>query len=712
MRDLRRAIGGGIMYFYQINAVMKNMKNEDKERLQQILRGNRKSYATVAKIFQDKFFHENGKRMYIFVSEISGSAVTAGAIGINKNELIDRLPVFLNALDLEYAKREREDNLFSLRQALSGDGFTELRTEECTLNSLCNLLEQSRGNGFINDENSIMQLFEIDALSRRRGNFVYMENLILKQKTKHELIQAAEAIFCSETLAPEIERIFKGSNMDLGKLRCGHPVHYSIRSDDPVVSEEIVNILAHALYENGRIKSKRYCSFETFDCSRGWAEILQLYKSSKGGAIVVNYRMHDEEETEFASRDVSVIGRICNIARKHRNDVLTIVVLPRANEKMKNAFMEKMGAATIMEIHEDVVFGEKARSYLRQMAKNCGIRGDKALYASIKDPARGFLANELRREFDRWFDNHLKTKVFSQYSEMDAANKIIQAKEPRGSAYSELDKMIGLSNAKEVIHQALDYYKAQNLFKERGMVRENPAMHMVFTGNPGSAKTSVARLFARIMKENGLLSVGDIVEVGRADLVGKFVGWTAPTVKSKFRDAVGSVLFIDEAYSLVDDRNGCFGDEAINTIVQEMENHREDMVVIFAGYPDKMEGFLQKNPGLRSRIAFHVPFDDYNTDELHEILKLMAHNQKLVLSDDVEEKVRLIFENARANQDFGNGRFSRNLIEKAVLRQASRLVAMGVDTVTTDDISTLIADDFEDLSVGMKDAKRSIGFAV
>lgn len=144
-------------------------------------------------------------------------------------------------------------------------------------------------------------------------------------------------------------------------------------------------------------------------------------------------------------------------------------------------------------------------------------------------------------------------------------------------------------------------------------------MHMVFIGNSGTAKTTAARLFARIMKDNGLLSKGQLIEVGRGDLVGKCVGWTAQTVQAKFKVAIGGVLFIDEAYSLVDKHSGSFGDEAINTIVQEMENHREDVVAIFAGYPNKMEGFLQKNPGLRSRIAFHVPFADYTSDEISTI---------------------------------------------------------------------------------------------
>ena len=186
------------------------------------------------------------------------------------------------------------------------------------------------------------------------------------------------------------------------------------------------------------------------------------------------------------------------------------------------------------------------------------------------------------------------------------------------------------------------------------------------------------------MKDNGLLPVGDLIEVGRADLVGKYVGWTAPTVKRKFEAAKGSVLFIDEAYSLVDDTDGLYGDEAINTIVQEMENHRQDTVVIFAGYPDKMERFLQKNPGLRSRIAFHVPFEDYSPEELLGIFTLMAKGQKLELAPGVGERLLPLFRKAARGEDFGNGRFARNLLEKSRMKQASRLVRLDPALVTAE----------------------------
>jgi SpoVK/Ycf46/Vps4 family AAA+-type ATPase len=198
---------------------------------------------------------------------------------------------------------------------------------------------------------------------------------------------------------------------------------------------------------------------------------------------------------------------------------------------------------------------------------------------------------------------------------------------------------------------------------------------------------------ARVYHSLGLLSKGHLVEVGRGDLVGKYVGWTAQNVQSKFKAAKGGVLFIDEAYSLVDDRGGSFGDEAINTIVQEMENHREDVVVIFAGYPDKMEGFLQKNPRLRSRIAFHVPFADYSTEELCEIARHIGRAKGMSIEDGAIDKLKILFDTARLQDDFGNGRYVRNVFDQAKMNQATRLLAFDLDRITDAELSIIRADD-------------------
>ena len=273
--------------------------------------------------------------------------------------------------------------------------------------------------------------------------------------------------------------------------------------------------------------------------------------------------------------------------------------------------------------------------------------------------------------------------------------------------------MIGLEEPKRIIQQILDYAKAQKLFAEKGLTSGQPSLHMVFSGNPGTAKTTVARLFAQIMKENGIFSKGELIEVGRNDLVARYVGWTAKAVKDKFAEAKGSVLFIDEAYSLLDVRAGSFGDEAINTIVQEMENAREDTIVIFAGYPNETEQFLSRNPGLSSRIAYHINFPDYSEEELFEIAVAMLKEQNLKLDESAIPRVKSIIASGCRQGNFGNGRYVRNILDKAKMKQASRLVAKNSLFITNDNINILTSDDFDFLTpeyMKVTNKRNSIGF--
>ena len=281
-----------------------------------------------------------------------------------------------------------------------------------------------------------------------------------------------------------------------------------------------------------------------------------------------------------------------------------------------------------------------------------------------------------------------------------------------GTASKELENLIGLSSAKSIIRKALANYKLNKLRLDRGIQGEKPAMHMVFTGNPGTAKTTVARLFAEILKDEKVLSSGSFTEVGRADLVGRYSGHTAPLIKSKFAEANGGVLFIDEAYSLCDGQMSGYGDEAINTIVQEMENHRDDVIVIFAGYPEPMERFLERNPGMRSRIAFCVNFDDYSTDELCEITTLMAKKKGLTVTDAAMKKLREIYDAARTSADYGNGRFVRKMLEEAEMNMAVRLLDSGALDDGDALITTIEECDIPDIDPGKKDSVKHIGFVV
>ena len=236
----------------------------------------------------------------------------------------------------------------------------------------------------------------------------------------------------------------------------------------------------------------------------------------------------------------------------------------------------------------------------------------------------------------------------------------------------ELQALVGIKNAKDQVKKILAFAKMRKAMEEKGEQLEPITLNMEFVGNPGTAKTTVARIVAGLLKEIGIIKTGEFIEVGRADLVAQYVGQTAPMIQNVFQRAKGGVLFIDEAYSLLEEGRGGFGDEAINMIVQEMENNRKDTIVIFAGYPDEMDEFFLRNPGLRSRVPFRVNFEDYNVEEMLDICKLEAFKKGFLTDDMADKKIMEICEKSIKNKNNGNGRFCRNLIETGVLNFAFR----------------------------------------
>ena len=274
--------------------------------------------------------------------------------------------------------------------------------------------------------------------------------------------------------------------------------------------------------------------------------------------------------------------------------------------------------------------------------------------------------------------------------------------------------MIGLNTVKQTAKKIIATFKVQKKRQDLGLDQMSFSRHMLFTGNPGTAKTTVARLMAQIFAKEGITPAPTFVECGRSDVVGQYVGQTAVKVKQLFEKAKGGVLFIDEAYSLVDGYRGYYGDEAINTIVQEMENNREDTIVIFAGYPMPMQKFLDANEGLRSRIGFHLDFPDYNAAELQQILELMLEEREYTLSEEAKAKSLELFEAATQQSDFGNGRYVRNLLEQMIMQQSLRIFDEEKDKVwDKDSISMLTAADIPSnmLPLNKKEKRgKTIGF--
>ena len=237
---------------------------------------------------------------------------------------------------------------------------------------------------------------------------------------------------------------------------------------------------------------------------------------------------------------------------------------------------------------------------------------------------------------------------------------------------------MGLSPVKTRIKEIASLLLVARLREERGLVTDRPTLHMSFTGRPGTGKTTVALRMARILHQLGYVRKGHLVVATRDDLVGQYVGHTAPKTKETIKRAMGGVLFIDEAYYLYRPENERdYGQEAIEMLLQVMENQREDLVVILAGYKDRMETFFHSNPGFHSRVAHHLDFPDYTVEELMAIAELMIAEQHYAFDDDSRAAFRQYLERRMEQPHFANARSVRNAVDRAKLRQANRLLRRG-----------------------------------
>lgn len=269
--------------------------------------------------------------------------------------------------------------------------------------------------------------------------------------------------------------------------------------------------------------------------------------------------------------------------------------------------------------------------------------------------------------------NDIKTSQ-SNEQQVTPDQPVIVSEPVEGDPYEELNELIGLESVKEEVKSLANFVKVQQQRKEHGMKTSSVSYHCVFTGSPGTGKTTIARILARIYRDLGVVQKGHLVETDRSGLIAEYVGQTAVKTNALIDSALGGVLFIDEAYALLDGKGG-YGDEAIATLLKRMEDDRDRLVVIVAGYTNEMKNFIESNPGLQSRFTRYIEFPDYTAPELYDIfmMRVNKYNYKLTAEADEYLKEKLEYTVEHKSRNFGNARYVRNLFEKAITLQANRL---------------------------------------
>ena len=525
---------------------------------------------------------------------------------------------------------------------------------------------------------------------------------------KDECMKSADKILASKSLRDEIERIYSPENR---KGYFGHPVHYYINAGDWGAAQDMYQLLIQALGSNGRLCSNRISIFRDFKRRAHFDERYRQHMNASEGGIVVLELCSDMEMSQYASSFHDFTKFTGGLIEDIKRDTLFIIVEIMGKSLMnRDATNNILCKADFISITEGSGSLAQSEEYLLQLADRSDINyDDRNEVVKCLPKKDSYSVTDIYRAYNKWYGSGLKNHIYKAYKTEDICK--VEIVERKSNPYKELQRLIGLNDAKTVIDSVISAGKVRCMRESMGLENDDISLNMLFAGNPGTAKTTVARLIAQILKDENVVKSGKLVECGRQDLVARYVGWTAKTIEEKFKQADGGVLFIDEAYSLIDDHNS-FGAEAINTITQLMENYRDRVIVIFAGYPDKMKTFLEQNEGLRSRIAFHLTFPDYTPDELFDILTLQAEKKGYGMPEEAASVCRSILSDAAAQENFGNGRYVRNLLEQAIIRQSERLIKKG-GQLTVDDMKSLAVEDFKPVKLGIIDTKTiRMGFAV
>ena len=431
-------------------------------------------------------------------------------------------------------------------------------------------------------------------------------------------------------------------------------------------NSETINKIIEILHEAGRlfsyIRTGNYTTYSLYDVDNV-SQIENMYSKQNNLIVLKGFENFNTKEQAFKDK---IINKLDEVSLKNEKEVLTILI-SKNKEMLKQAFengegaLEKFIDFEIYGITPDVQ--DAYQEILEILKSNMDVSDEFALklldYISVTYPNNVLPYPEYR---DKICSKILFSKEIPEYEKEKSMDEI----------FAELNELVGLDKVKQMLKDLVNLIELKNKTKDDLKIKDIN-LHMIFLGNPGTGKTTVARIVAEMLYNLKYVKQNKLIEVSSKDLVAEYVGQTAPKTMSVIEKALGGVLFIDEAYSLAsgNGQGNSYNEEAIATLIQAMENYRDELVVIFAGYTKEMQDFLNANSGIVSRIGYTVEFEDYTTEELLKIFEQMMKKSGFVVTKEALNRVKELIEEYKGTKNFGNARFVRNIYEKSIVKHAS-----------------------------------------
>ena len=607
----------------------------------------------------------------------------------------------------------KDELTLEIRKAVETWGFGVVRgiqVDECTAIEVGDKIRLSHLSD--NRENWAARLHLVSLFEVLKAGDVFYESILGNpKKTKYILsdIKYNASREYSDSLLEELKRVCAGKRHREALQSLKLPVHYVLEGNSSKQLDSVTKDLIDCLYEKGRVKSRliftydidkianssfyRAIRLELGDINNEIAEAIS------GHVIVINYGRFDRNEKY--NRDLyEALTNFVTLLKPYLNNTQLIFVLPEGSSEIRRLVQNLFEVPLVLiKKNRETKVSLEARSMLIEQAECLATENgetlDDSFEAFLDECLETGVFSDVKDIYSKWsFKKLIKTK-YPQYQPFLEALESKRNSIGQSDALGELDSLIGLSSVKQSIHRVIDRAKMEKELERRGISHQNYSMHMVFSGSPGTGKTVVAKLFGQIMKDSGILKEGRVISISASSIK------SMTNFSNIIESAYGSVLFIDEAYTLSLD--------AVAELIAQMENHRDELIVILAGYSRHMQTLLSSNPGFKSRIGEEIYFPDYSEEELLEIFKYMVIHRGMTIDDEALSCARDIFARIGKAGDQGNARYVRQIFEKVESNQRIRLFNSfdDVSAIPDEELIKIDVSDFNDVAPLAHDAKDS-----